>query len=76
MLLRVLLAHSLRKKINKIIEGGFMKGRMKVVILGLVLGVGVVGCSRDRDDRSKDSTTNRDTTVANTPSTTGAQRLA
>ena len=49
-----------------------MKGRMKVVILGLVLGVGVVGCSRDRDDRSKDSTTNRDTTVANTPSTTGA----
>lgn len=49
-----------------------MKGPMKVVILGLVLGVGVVGCSRDRDDRSKDSTTNRDTTVATTPSTTGA----
>ena len=49
-----------------------MKGPMKVVILGLVLGVGVVGCSRDRDDRSKDTTTNRDTTVATTPSTTGA----
>ena len=47
-----------------------MKGRTKVVLLGLVLGVGTVGCSRDRDERATDIKSSPDTTVATTPPAT------
>jgi osmotically-inducible protein OsmY len=43
---------------------------MKVIILGLVLGVGMVGCSRDRDQRSTDTKSSPDTTVVINPPAT------
>jgi len=49
-----------------------MKGRIKVAVLGLVLGVGMIGCSRDRSERATENKTSPDTTVATTPPATGA----
>jgi osmotically-inducible protein OsmY len=49
-----------------------MKGRMKVVVLGLILGVGMAGCSRDRDQRSTDTKTAPDTTVVVNPPASSA----
>ena len=45
-----------------------MKPSIKVIIVGLTLGVGFVGCSRDRDQQATGNTTN-DTATSTAPAT-------
>jgi osmotically-inducible protein OsmY len=40
-----------------------MKNEIKVIILGLALGIGFVGCSRDSENRAGETTATRDTTT-------------
>lgn len=46
-----------------------MRNDLKVIILGLALGTGFVGCSKDDDNRTPGNTTTRDTTTATAPAT-------
>ena len=46
-----------------------MRNDLKVIILGLALGTGFAGCSKDGDNRTPGNTTNSDTTTATAPAT-------
>ncbi len=52
-----------------------MRNEIKVITLGLALGIGFVGCSRESDNRARETATTRDsatttTTVPATPNPT------
>ena len=52
-----------------------MKPSIKVIIVGLTLGVGFVGCSRDRDRQATGNTTN-DTATSTAPATMPSNTLS
>lgn len=42
-----------------------MTNEIKIITLGLALGIGFIGCSRESDNQARETTTTRDSTTTN-----------